>query len=306
MRGASLLLLTAPCGGGDPNYTPTPTPSLSLAVTPAGGISVALGELRLAVSSTFTEAGGARGHLRAMGTAVDPPQPLDAWSEGVAVAGAGTSWSITAGAGSYSVNRTVVAEGHRLRISDRITAASGSGPVGIAIAHRTSFVGQGGEMLGALLPAGPDTWACTSIADEEATPPGDRTTLTSTGNPTIHAHGTHGGAGLIPLDDVFETHSFANNSAFPTNKLPVQSDPPASRAKSNVCGNHHPNPPPCICPVTDPPSISLEDPSLVLPPGETYVQEWAVYPLPASCADYYCFINSKKATAFSLSRSPTR
>ena len=62
----------------------------------------------------------------------------------------------------------------------------------------------------------------------------------------------------------------------------------------------------CICPVTDPPSISLEDPSLVLPPGETYVQEWAVYPLPASCADYYCFINSKKATAFSLSRYPTR
>ena len=48
MRGASLLLLVAPCGGGDP------TPTLTLAVTPAGGISVALGELRLAVSSTFT------------------------------------------------------------------------------------------------------------------------------------------------------------------------------------------------------------------------------------------------------------
>ena len=120
--------------------------------------------------------------MRAMGTAVDPPQPLAAWPEGVVVTGACDSWSITAGTGSYSVNRSVVAEGHRIRISDRITVARGSAPVGITIAHRTSFVGQMGKMLGALLPAGPDTWACASIADEEATPPRS----TATGNYKLH------------------------------------------------------------------------------------------------------------------------
>ena len=48
--------------------------------------------------------------MRAMGTAVDPPQPLAAWPEGVVVTGACDSWSITAGTGSYSVNRSVVAD----------------------------------------------------------------------------------------------------------------------------------------------------------------------------------------------------
>ena len=133
--------------------------------------------------------------------------------------------------------------------------------------------------------------------EEEATPAGDRTPVTSFGNPTIHAHSTLGGAGMLPLDDVFETHAYGNVSAYHTQKLPVQSDPPTWRRESNVCGGPTSRgAAPCVCSVTNPPSISLVDANLVLPPGgETYVQEWAVYPLPATCPDYYCFINSVRA-----------
>ena len=90
---------------------------------------------------------------------------------------------------------------------------------------------------------------------------------------------------------------YANVSAYHTQKLPVQSDPPAWRRESNVCsGPTSRGAAPCVCTVTDPPSISLVDANLVLPPGgEVYTQEWAVYPLPASCPDYYCFINSVRA-----------
>ena len=278
---------------------------IRLSVGASGGIDIALGELRLAVSSTFTEPGPA---LRALGTAVDAAVPLAQWHGSVAVAQLNeTAWTVAARAGSYTVNRTVTAEGHFVRVRDQITtivdaSSGGDTPVGIEIMHRTSFVssaslpspGSSNEMLGAVLPGASGNWACHSMANEEATPVGDRTRTTSTGNPTIHAHSRLGGAGMLPLDDVFELHSFGNVSAYHTAKLPVQSDPPAWRANSDVCGFRNA---PCVCKVTDPPSITLADSNLVLPGGggEVYTQEWAVYPLPASCPDYYCFINSVRS-----------
>jgi hypothetical protein len=191
-------------------------------------------------------------------------------------------------------------DAHRLRMSDQISVhpsplsagRSAEGVVGLEIRHYSSFVGGAGQMQGAFLPGVMDNWACHSIADEEATKPGDRTSVTSMGNPTIHAHSNLGGVGMLPVDDVFETHSYGNISAFHTSKLPAQSDTVAWRLKSNVCGNHQPNPPPCTCVVTDPPSISLVDANLALAPGTIYTQEWSVYPLPAACPDYYCFINT--------------
>ena len=33
----------------------------------------------------------------------------------------------------------------------------------------------------------------------------------------------------------------------------------------------------------------------MLEPDSSYTQEWAVYPLPAECRDYYCFINTVRA-----------
>jgi hypothetical protein len=269
------------------------TPTIVATVSATGSIDITLGALRLAVSSTFTESGPL---LRALGTAVDAPLPLSPWPTPVAVKDeARGTWLVSAAAGSYRLNRTVRVEGHFVRIKDQLTTAGSSGgpPVGIEILHRTSFVNSEIKMEGAVLPSASSNWACHSIRDEEATAAGDRTPDTASGNPTIHAHGSLGGAGMIPLDDVFETHHYGNVSAFHTAKLPVQSDPPAWRRKSNVCGNHHPNPPPCVCTVTNPPSLSLVDQNLVLPAGgEVYTQEWAVYPLPASCPDYYCFINS--------------
>ena len=153
------------------------------------------------------------------------------------------------------------------------------------------------------MPGTGDTWACNSIIDEEATPRLHRTQVSSYGNPTVHAHSPLGGAGMIPLDDVFETHSYANNSAFHLSKLPVQSDPPPWRIKSNVCSNHGPSVP-CVCPVTNPPSISVVDPFLTLSPGASYTQEWAVYPLPSSCPDYYCFINTVRADVSTIADWP--
>ena len=44
----------------------------------------------------------------------------------------------------------------------------------------------------------------------------------------------------------------------------------------------------------------MADRNLGLAPGASYTQEWAIYPTSDACPDYYCFINSKKATAFSV------
>jgi hypothetical protein len=272
---------------------PQPEAKIAATVGSSGSIDITLGALKLAVSSTFTEAGPL---LHSLGTAVDPQQPLRPWSVPIAVSKAsdGASWTVTAVAAGYKIDRTVTVESHVVRIKDIITTSgnTSSPPVGIEITHRTSFVGAAGSMKGAVLPGATGNWACHSMGQEEATAVGDRTRTTTTGNPTIHAHSSHGGAGMIPLDDVFELHSYGNVSAYHTAKLPVQSDPPAARAESDVCGFLQA---PCVCQVTDPPSIALADSSLVLPAAESYTQEWAVYPLPASCPDYYCFINSVRS-----------
>jgi hypothetical protein len=300
-----------PCAGS--------SAAVSVSVGESGGIDIALGELRLAISSTFSEAvgvvqecpypigGGSCPLLRALGTAIDPPQPVSAWTAPVNVAKAADgSWTVSVAAVGYRLLRTVTVENHRVRVQDQLTTTGnrtrpgGYEPttqVGIEVTHRAAFTSGGQQMQGAVLPGTAATWACHSIAQEEATPVGTRVPVTSSGNPTIHAHSELGGVGMIPLDDVFETHSYGNVSAYHTAKLPAQSDPPEWRRKSNVCsGPTSRGPAPCVCAVTDPPSISLVDANLVLPPGgEVYTQEWAVYPLPASCPDYYCFVNSVRS-----------
>eukprot|EP01052_Picozoa_sp_SAG31_P013221 SAG31_NODE_791_length_12069_cov_22.664411_4_plen_1018_part_00 len=266
--------------------------SMQVTVHPASGqVDIVLGQLKLAVSSTFIS----NTSLHALGTAIDPPLAVSPWISAPRVDQLNaTHYTVTTMAEGFLLHRSLTIESHRLVIGDQLTVKqNASGPLGIEIAHRASFL-NGQAMTGALVPGTGDTWACNSITDEEMSPKSHRTRLSSYGNPTIHAHGPFGGAGLVPLDDVFETHSYANNSAFRINKLPVQSDPPASRAKANVCGNHGAAVP-CICPISDPPSISVVDPYLALPPGEVYTQEWAVYPMPESCADYFCFINTVRA-----------
>ena len=53
------------------------------------------------------------------------------------------------------------------------------------------------------------------------------------------------------------------------------------------------------CAISDPPSIELSDSSLALRrAGDTYVQEWAIYPFHSdhndSCTDFYCFVNAQR------------
>ena len=86
---------------------------------------------------------------------------------------------------------------------------------------------------------------------------------------------------LVALDDVFEQHAHAYQRAV---------------RRRNTQPRTYRGRPFADCPTTTPPEIELGDPMLGLPPGDTYVQEWAVYTLGAeACAeqrDYFCFINA--------------
>ena len=167
---------------------------------------------------------------------MDPPLPVSDWSTPIAVNNTGTTWTVRAVAVGYTLSRVVTIEGHLVRIKDTIvthgnsTMSAGFYPkphVAIETTHRTAFVGGTGKMQGAVLPGTYADWvrlaptivpylprtrvctqileypqACHSIEQEEATPSGDRTPITSSGNPTIHAHSSDGGAGMVPIDDV--------------------------------------------------------------------------------------------------------
>jgi hypothetical protein len=110
----------------------------------------------------------------------------------------------------------------------------------------------------------------------------------SFGNPTVYATTGKFGAGLLPLDDIFETHSHGTQRAFKRRPgQPEKYKPPGSATESWTFPD---------CPVTDPPEIEIADPMLGLKTGGTrYTQEWAAYLLIGNCTDYYCFINQVRA-----------
>ena len=96
----------------------------------------------------------------------------------------------------------------------------------------------------------------------------------SFGNPAVFMQSSSIGVGLLPLDDVFQIHGVATQSAL-------------------AAYPRGPNP---GCAVTSPPSIEIADRNLGLAPGSSssYQQEWAIYPTSESCNDYYCFINTAR------------
>lgn len=217
------------------------------------------------MSSTFSEAvgvvkdscldgSGSCPLLRALGTAVDPPLPISAWTAPVAVTLQRRQMrdrTVRAAAVGYQLERTVTTEGHFVRVKDQLTTAGNrtraagylpTGYVGIVVLHRVSFLG-GAEQIQTdrarcCLAPRPTGHAIQlrkkkphlpEIVYLSARPVPLQSTLTDS---------TLGGVGMIPLDDVLETHSFdnVNVSAYHTAKLRVQSDPPAWRRRSNVCG----------------------------------------------------------------------
>jgi hyaluronoglucosaminidase len=103
------------------------------AVSATGSIDITLGALQLAVSSTFTEPSGSAPLLRALGTAVEVPLPLNAWIAPITVLGTSkTGWLVSAAAGSYRLNRTVTVKGHFVRIKDQITTGGSQEPHAVA------------------------------------------------------------------------------------------------------------------------------------------------------------------------------
>ena len=96
----------------------------------------------------------------------------------------------------------------------------------------------------------------------------------SFGNPAVFMQSSSIGVGLLPLDDVFQIHGVATQSALAA----------------------YPRGPKPGCAVTSPPSIEIADRNLGLAPGSSssYQQEWAIYPTSESCNDYYCFINTAR------------
>ena len=85
---------------------------------------------------------------------------------------------------------------------------------------------------------------------------------------------------MTALDDVFRVHAQTHQTAKAA----------APRMKT------------MNCPVSDPPAISLADPSFGMKStGDEYTLEWAIYPFVdnsvrsiGNCTDYYCFVNAQR------------
>ena len=94
------------------------------------------------------------------------------------------------------------------------------------------------------------------------------------GNPAVFMQSATVGIGLLPRDDVFLVHAYSTQSA-------IAQYPGAPAGKFG-------------CRVTSPPSIQVADSNLGLAKGDTYEQQWSIYPTSQHCPDYYCFINSAR------------
>eukprot|EP01052_Picozoa_sp_SAG31_P043358 SAG31_NODE_7197_length_1759_cov_1.663253_2_plen_251_part_01 len=117
----------------------------------------------------------------------------------------------------------------------------------------------------------------------------------SFGNPTVFATDGSNGVGLVPLDDVFETHAHTYQRA-------VQRF--SSKQPQHYKGETFPD-----CLVTDPPELEIADPMLGLRAGGQYTQEFAIYSLiglQPGCEvnDYFCFINKLRTDIRQAAQAP--
>ena len=278
---------------------PVPEPTVSVTVLPGGAIQMLIGgtvgalgaaekddndapAATFIVRSSFTEPGPV---FHTFGTA----QNESDWTVAVEEQRPGRLWKVAAKATSYTVSRTVsviqsVCTPTRINVSDTIktlpNAVNTTAVVGIEARHVLVFP-QGAVVTDALVPG-------TQYVDDMCSSAGNLDLgglhRGSFGNPTVFATTGNFGAGLLPLDDVFETHAHGTQRAFKRRPgQPEKYKPPGSATESWTFPD---------CPVTDPPEIEIADPMLGLKAGGTrYTQEWAAYLLAGNCTDYYCFIN---------------
>ena len=166
-----------------------------------GGISVASGDLNIQLSSTFDTASG---QVQIGSTAGSGTMEVVAISPSV--------WRLTTTAPSFHLSRTVTVEPSRVHVSDAITTRGDEPIVGIRVRHNASILSDS-PVVNVTLPGAfyaPRGFACSSLNTL-----GDPNQLHrgTFGNPTVHVQMQHGGVGLIPLDDVFELHAWAEQTA---------------------------------------------------------------------------------------------
>ena len=193
----------------------------------------------------------------------------------VNVRGKGESWHAHLSGGAYKLHRTASIDGSRILIKDTIeTNGEGwheleGGAVGLQVNHSVQLAT--GEPVAASIPGELYAFSCSNANIEDTT----KYSLMrgGFGNPSVHAETTTGGVGVVPLDDVTESHAVATQAVvgrYP--RMPASMSP---------------------CPVTQPPSVLLADPYLALPPATNHTMEWAIYPLNRSCSSYWCVVQSE-------------
>ena len=231
-------------------------------------------------------------------------EPAAGWAVDVDRSRAGSGiWTVTANAKTYHVRRTYTLDPNpqkarrvlvnntistpvgRLRASPLSTGLPGpTDVVGISIKHTATVAGTAAEVEAALTPGTYGKWQCGTIEN-----PGDTCAspcidpfvkYTNIGRPDVFANRSGFGIGLTALDDVFRVHAQTHQTAKAA----------APRMASMNCS------------VSDPPAISLADPSFgIKSAGDEYTLEWAIYPFvgnsaspTGNCTDYYCFVNAQR------------
>lgn len=247
--------------------------SLQLFRKKGGGviISSATGEA-VGVDSRFSSPGPVWRLLSA-----DESNPAVGWSQVRVVSIGNGKWNVSAESPALRLERTVTVHEDHVAVADRLTAVAHNSfatdaqlPVAIQVEHTAAFTSNltvvSAELPGSLYP-----FSCSTLEnqDEFVT---DGLSYGSFGNPAVYMQSEPFGVGLLPLDDVFQIHGVATQSALAV----------------------YPRGPRPGCAVTTPPSIQIADRNLGLHAGSSYIQEWAIYPTTQPCNDYYCFINAAR------------
>eukprot|EP01052_Picozoa_sp_SAG31_P029018 SAG31_NODE_2850_length_4998_cov_3.096346_4_plen_827_part_00 len=217
-------------------------------------------------------------------------------------------WTIKGTGPAYTVHRLLLVDPatapRRLLVNDTFSASdateraaveppdptrpSAADVLGIYVSHQATVAAGAEDVETAIVPGAYGGFQCGTHDN-----PGDTcgkncfdraSRRTNNGRPDVFANRSTSsssfGIGLVALDDVFRVHAQTLQMAMATGPR---------------MQNMH-------CAVSDPPAIELSDPNLGLrKAGDSYVAEWAIYPLVGgpggtyhNCTDYYCFVNAQR------------
>ena len=262
--------------------------------------SATTGELLSTVSSSFSEPGPVWNDF---GT-LQPPN--GSWTVNVDTSRASEGFWAAKGVGkAFEVLRTFAldprppARPRRVLVNDTVrtlgpptsatSSPSAADLVGIHVKHTATVAATEAEVDTAVVPGAYGNWYCSTYdnpGDDCAAPcPDPDVLMTNNGRPDVFANRSSGFAvGLTALDDVFRVQAQTQQHAMKTGP------------RMAYMG--------MACEVSNPPSISLEDPMLALRKGgDSYTMEWAIYPMTGNATDYYSFVNSQRECRFSFSVS---